>query len=67
MYINKNHKKIVRALAIYPKWNSMASASPDNIKDWKLAKAEFVQNLSGHNSILNALAVNSDNVLVSGG
>ena len=45
----------------------MASASPDNIKEWKLPKAEFVQNLSGHNSTLNALAVNSDNVLVSGG
>ena len=52
---------------MHPKWNSMASASPDNIKEWKLPKAEFVQNLSGHNSTLNALAVNSDNVLVSGG
>ena len=52
---------------MHPKWNSMASASPDNIKEWKLPKAEFVQNLSGHNSILNSLAVNSDNVLVSGG
>ena len=62
-----NHKKSVRALAMHPKWNSMASASPDNIKEWKLPKAEFVQNLSGHNSTLNALAVNSDNVLVSGG
>ena len=52
---------------MHPKWNSMASASPDNIKEWKLPKAEFVKNLSGHNSTLNALAVNSDNVLVSGG
>ena len=43
----------------------MASASPDNIKEWKLPKAEFVQNLSGHNLILNELAVNSDIVLVS--
>jgi len=44
----------------------MASAAPDNIKQWKFPKAEFIQNLSGHDSILNALASNSDNVLVSG-
>jgi pleiotropic regulator 1 len=62
-----NHKKSVRSIVLHPKWNSMASASPDNIKEWKLPKAEFVQNLSGHSAILNALAVNSDNVLVSAG
>lgn len=45
----------------------MASASPDNIKQWKFPQGEFIQNLSGHNSILNSLAVNADNVLVSGG
>jgi pleiotropic regulator 1 len=45
----------------------MASASPDNIKEWKFPKGEFIQNLSGHNSIVNSLAANADNVLVSGG
>ena len=45
----------------------MASASPDNIKEWKFPKGEFIQNLSGHNAIVNALASNADNVLVSGG
>lgn len=60
-----NHKKSVRALTLHPKWYSMASASPDNIKQWKFPKSEFIQNLSGHDSILNALASNSDNVLVS--
>jgi pleiotropic regulator 1 len=60
-----NHKKSVRALAIHPKWNSMATASPDDIKELILPKAEFVQNISVHNLILNALAVNSDYVLVS--
>lgn len=60
-----NHKKSVRALTLHPKWYSMASASPDNIKEWKFPKAEFIQNLSGHDAILNALACNSDNVLVS--
>jgi len=45
----------------------MASASPDNIKEWKFPNAEFIQNLSGHDAILNSLASNSDNVLVSAG
>ncbi|CAF0708671.1 unnamed protein product [Brachionus calyciflorus] len=60
-----NHKKSVRAITLHPKLMSMASASPDNIKEWKLPKAEFIQNLSGHNAVVNALACNSDNVLVS--
>ncbi len=62
-----NHKKSVRALALHPKYYAMGSASPDNIKEWKLPKAEFIQNLSGHDAILNALACNSDDVLVSAG
>jgi pleiotropic regulator 1 len=62
-----NHKKSVRALTLHPKYYSMASASPDNIKEWKLPNAEFIQNLSGHDAILNALASNTDNVLVSAG
>lgn len=62
-----NHKKSVRALTLHPKYYSMASASPDNIKEWKFPSCDFIQNLNGHNAILNALAVNSDNVLVSAG
>ena len=45
----------------------MASASADNIKQWKFPDGNFIQNLTGHNAILNCLAINSDNVLVSGG
>ena len=45
----------------------MASASPDNIKQWKFPNGDFLQNLSGHNAIVNTLALNQDNVLVSGG
>ena len=45
----------------------MASASPDNIKQWKFPDGVFLQNLPGHNAILNTLALNQDNVLVSGG
>lgn len=62
-----NHKKSVRAIALHPTQYAMASGSPDNIKQWKLPDGAFLQNLSGHNSIVNALAVNQDGVLVSGG
>lgn len=62
-----NHKKSVRALQIHPSLYMFASASPDNIKQWKCPDGSFLQNLSGHNAIVNCLALNSDNVLVSGG
>lgn len=44
-----------------------ASGSPDNIKQWKCPDGKFIQNLSGHNAIINCLAVNPEGVLVSGG
>lgn len=43
-----------------------ASASPDNLKQWKCPEGSFIQNLSGHNAIVNCLAVNPEGVLVSG-
>lgn len=46
---------------------TFASGSPDNIKQWKFPDGNFIQNLSGHNAIINTLTVNSDGVLVSGG
>jgi len=75
-----NHKKSVRALALHPKQYSFATAAPDNIKQWKFPDGKiktckksdseilgnFIQNVSGHNAILNALAINSDGVMVSG-
>lgn len=60
-----NHKKSVRAVANHPKENTFASASPDNIKQWYLPNGKFIQNLPGHNSVINSLAVNHDGVLVS--
>jgi len=46
---------------------TFASGSPDNIKQWKFPDGNFIKNLSGHNAIVNALTVNHENVLVSGG
>ncbi|XP_051167277.1 pleiotropic regulator 1 [Leptopilina boulardi] len=61
-----NHKKSVRAVAHHPGLYAFASASPDNIKQWKCPDGKFIQNLSGHNAIVNCLAINQEGVLVSG-
>lgn len=61
-----NHKKGVRALALHPTEFSFASASIDNIKTWAFPNGDFMRNLSGHTSLVNALAFNHDGVLVSG-
>jgi pleiotropic regulator 1 len=62
-----HHKKSVRAVVLHPKLNMFASGAPDHIKQWTCPDGKFVQNLDGHNAIVNCMAVNSDNVLVSGG
>lgn len=64
-----NHKKGVRALARHPREYSFASGSADNIKTWALPEGTFMRNLSGqhHDKLVNALAVNDDGVLASGG
>ncbi|XP_033826300.1 pleiotropic regulator 1 [Periophthalmus magnuspinnatus] len=61
-----NHKKSVRTLVTHPRQYTFASGSADNIKQWMFPDGNFIQNLSGHNAIINTLAVNSDGVLVSG-
>lgn len=62
------HKKSVRALASHPTENSFFSASADNIKKYRLPNGDFLNNMmQQQRCILNALAVNEDGVLVSGG
>ena len=46
--------------------NTFISGAPDNIKEWYCEDGKFIQNLSGHNAVINALAINQDGVLVSG-
>ncbi|KAM5454716.1 pre-mRNA-splicing factor prp46 [Microsporum audouinii] len=67
MGVLTHHKKGVRALAIHPKEFTFASASAGSIKQWKCPEGAFMQNFEGQNAIINTLAVNEDNVLVSGG
>lgn len=67
MGVLTHHKKGVRALAAHPVENTFASASPGQIKQWLLPQAQFMQNFEGHNSVINTLSANEDNVLFSGG
>jgi pleiotropic regulator 1 len=60
-----HHKKGVRGLALSRQEFSFVSGSPDNIKKFLLPEGQFVQNLSGHSSIINSLALNDDGVLAS--
>ena len=64
-----HHKKGVRALALHPREFTLFSASADNIKKFGTARrAAFKHNmLSKQRSIVNALAVSEDDVVVSGG
>ena len=67
MGVLTHHKKGVRNLAIHPTEYTFASASPGQIKQWLCPKGDFMQNFEGHNSVINNLCVNEDNVLFSGG
>merc|ERR1719354_1379236 len=62
-----HHKKGVRSLATHPKEQSMVSGSSSSIKQWKLPHGNFLQNLQGQNTIINAMACNTDSVMFSGG
>eukprot|EP00696_Hemimastix_kukwesjijk_P008174 gnl/Hemi2/2033_TR727_c0_g1_i1.p1 gnl/Hemi2/2033_TR727_c0_g1~~gnl/Hemi2/2033_TR727_c0_g1_i1.p1 ORF type:complete len:475 (+),score=130.89 gnl/Hemi2/2033_TR727_c0_g1_i1:91-1515(+) len=62
-----HHKKSIRALCQHPSEYCFASGSADNLKVWKCPDGNFLRNVSAHKSIVNALAVNQDGVLVSGG
>ncbi|KAM7256697.1 hypothetical protein ACFE04_012438 [Oxalis oulophora] len=63
-----HHKKSVRAMALHPTDHSFASASADNIKKFNLPKGEFLLNmLPQQKTIINAMAVNEDGVMATGG
>lgn len=62
-----NHKKSVRAILNHPTEYAFASAGADNVKVWRHPQGQFLRNISGHNSIVNCMAINPDNVLVTGG
>jgi pleiotropic regulator 1 len=61
-----NHKKAIRSISIHPNEYTFLTAAADNLKVFKCPQGEFIRNFSGHNAILNASAINSNNVMVSG-
>jgi pleiotropic regulator 1 len=62
-----HHQKSIRALA-KPTFNhTFCSGAADCLKQWQAKDGRFLQSLTGHKSIVNAMAVNDDGVLVSGG
>lgn len=67
MGVLTHHKGGVRALVDHPTENTWASASPRQIKQWLHPRGDFMMNFEGHNSVINTLAVNEDNVMFSGG
>ena len=60
-----HHKKSVRALVQSSFENSFLSGAADTLKKWQGRDGRFIKNFSGHNAVINALAVNDDGVLVS--
>lgn len=62
-----HHKKAVRTLAFGCSNQGFLSGSIDNIKQWELPDARFIQNFSGHKTIINAIATNDNDMAVSGG
>jgi pleiotropic regulator 1 len=62
------HKKSVRAMTAHPNEFTFCSASADNIKKFQLPQGDFLHNtLQPQRAIVNALAVNAEGVMVSGG
>lgn len=68
MAVLTHHKKAVRGLALHPTEFTFATASPDNIKEWRCPEGSFIHNFHPPiNSIINTLSVNADGVMFAGG
>ncbi|KAG2229177.1 WD40-repeat-containing domain protein [Thamnidium elegans] len=67
MGVLTHHKKSVRALALHPTEFGFVSGSADSVKGWKCPEGAFMQNYDRKKAIINALAVNQDGVIFSGG
>ena len=66
LYTLTHHKKGVRALIVHPTEYTFASGAADKIRIWKCPEGHHLRTMAGHNSIINSMALNRDNVLVSG-
>jgi pleiotropic regulator 1 len=62
-----HHRKGIRALVQAPFERTFCSGASDGLKKFTSSKGQFLKTLSGHKAVVNAMAVNDDGVLVSGG
>jgi pleiotropic regulator 1 len=65
-----HHQKSIRAMAAAPAAlgeRTFVSAAADSIRKWQGKNGRFLHRLSGHGAVLNAVAVQDDGVMVSGG
>lgn len=65
-----HHQKSIRALAAAPAAlgeRTFVSGAADGIRKWQGKDGRYLQTLKGHQAVLNAVAVQDDGVLVSGG
>mmetsp|Transcript_60076 Transcript_60076/g.178133 ORF Transcript_60076/g.178133 Transcript_60076/m.178133 type:complete len:533 (-) Transcript_60076:93-1691(-) len=62
-----HHKKSVRALCQPSFENTFLSGAADALKKWQGRDGRFIKNFTGHQAVVNALAVNDDGVILSAG
>jgi pleiotropic regulator 1 len=62
-----HHRKGIRALVQAPFERTFCSGASDGLKKFTSSKGQFLKTLSGHKAVINAMAINDDGVLVSGG
>jgi len=53
-------------LANHPKEYTFASAGADKIRIWKCPEGEQLRTIAEHPAVLNTIAINQDNVMVTG-
>ncbi|KAL7566451.1 hypothetical protein ACA910_000930 [Epithemia clementina (nom. ined.)] len=62
-----HHQKSIRALVQPTFEHTFLSGAADCLKKWQGKDGRFLKSFTGHKAIVNAMAVNDDGVLVSGG
>ena len=62
-----HHQKSIRALVQPSFEHTFMSGAADCLKKWQGKDGRFIKSLTGHKTIVNAMAVNDDGVVVSGG
>ena len=62
-----HHKKAVRALCQPSFESTFLSAYADSLKKWQHVDGRFLRSFTGHNAVVNALTINDDGVVMSGG